>query len=67
MNAYGEPRTAEETKEAGHRGGVWVMSEVLAELLPRYAPHPSCGAEPAAFPRLIAGWRLSEAELVSSL
>jgi hypothetical protein len=65
MNAYGELRPAGETKETGRRGGVWAMSEVLAELLPRYAPRPSCGAEPAAFPRLIAGWRPSEAELVS--
>ena len=67
MNAHGELQLPGGTKEAGRRGGVWAMSEVLAELLPRYASRSSCGAEPAAFPRLIAPWRVPETELASSL
>jgi len=37
----------------------------LAELLPRYASLAPRGAELAAFPRVIADWHPSEAELVS--
>lgn len=63
MNASGEhgPQTA--GKQAGRRGGVWPIGEVLSELLPRYAPLPTDRAETAA--PVNAGWNLLQAELVS--
>ena len=64
MAPFGENRPCGEAKQADRRGGVWSMGEVLAELLPRYASLAPRGAELAAFPRVIADWHPSKAELV---
>ncbi|HXT60372.1 MAG TPA: hypothetical protein VN699_17145 [Pirellulales bacterium] len=61
----GGNRPCREARQADRRGGVWSIGEVLAELLPRYASLAPRGAELAAFPRVIADWHPSEAELVS--
>ncbi|HUY93013.1 MAG TPA: hypothetical protein VMV10_30060 [Pirellulales bacterium] len=65
MNVRVENGLDATTKQAGCRGGVWSMSEVLSELLPRYAPPAVDRAEPVSFASLDAGWRPLEIELAS--
>lgn len=63
MNSSAEHGRQEATKQAGRRGGVWSISEVLSELLPRYDASPTDQAGTVI--ALSVAWNSLQTELVS--
>lgn len=65
MYAETETRRQRAADPVGSRGGVWSLSEVLAELLPRYAAPAALRSEAVMVVSLRPGWQPHEAELAA--